>query len=89
MDLDGYEADLADFTLQETPFYETAYPSAYDLMQRFEKSTMKSNDGKKKRKCVSFLPNYVQVNLSNIYKENNSPYKITCTDVVLGMYRNC
>lgn len=78
MDLDGYEADLADFTLHETPFYETSdelSSSAYDLSMlrqhhhhhhhssyNTHKSTMKSNDGlKKKRKCVTFLPNYVQV----------------------------
>ena len=80
MDLDGYEADLADFSLQEQPFYESSPPnSVYDfsmlrthynqhqhthsLSQLTQQKSiiMKSTDGKKKRKCVSFLPNYVQV----------------------------
>lgn len=71
MDLDTYEADMADYTLQETPFYESL-PTAYDLsilrMRTLEKSAMKmSSDGKKKRKCVSFLPNYVQVSPETLF----------------------
>lgn len=31
MDLESYEADLADLTLQDSPFYEAATPMIFDL----------------------------------------------------------
>lgn len=87
MDLDGYETDLADYTLQETPFYETSQ-TVFDLTMlrsasdKFAQRMAErggggilgntggkaGNDGavKKKRKCVSFLPNFVQVSFDPI-----------------------
>lgn len=70
MDLESFEADLADYSLQETPFYDTATIYDYSMsiiQQKFivMKSSDINNGGivkkNKPRKSVSFLPNYVQV----------------------------
>lgn len=55
-----YEADLADYILQEIPFYDTVIPMSKSIIMKLKTA----HDGKKKpRKSVSFLPNYVQVRL--------------------------
>lgn len=126
MDLETYESQIADYSLQDSPFYEPSTPTVFDLSIAAMNSLMAANgcvashsgmagaggaassngltmpsmetgllkrtkmmpnpinlsannmmrggcgaDGsaggasgmKKKRKCVSFLPNYVQVTL--------------------------
>lgn len=122
MDLENYESDLADLTLQDSPFYEASTPMIFDLSMSSTNGAMLTgvtvtggklsgkgastsssmahhgdnqqnnntlanpinlpncndagnygytpmyNNGppkKKNRKCVSFLPNYIQV--SGIY----------------------
>lgn len=64
MELESFEA-LADISLQEAHFYETGY-NIYDLSMSSAaaiKSIKLDSFGKpKKRKCVTFQPNYVQVN---------------------------
>lgn len=66
MELEPYET-LADYSLQETTFYEGS-PSAFDLSMssiNLTKSSLKCSENsfksKKSKKCVSFLPTYVQV----------------------------
>lgn len=68
MDLEIYEAEIAAYLLQETPFYEESL-TIYGLpMSRHsEKSSMKNSDGKKKR--VTFLSNYVQVSVKNFFNK--------------------
>lgn len=116
MDLENYESDLADLTLQDSPFYEATTPMIFDLsmsaanglnatgatvsggklsgkgasnsmdMTNNGTHSRNGNNGhvnvlrldnvpgygyassydngppkKKNRKCVSFLPNYIQV----------------------------
>lgn len=71
MDLEIFEADLADYSLQETPFYDTTtvYDYSMSIIQQKLLFVMKSSDinnggivkKNKPRKSVSFLPNYVQV----------------------------
>lgn len=67
MDLESFEADLADYSLQETPFYDSVTVCDYS-MSKFQHKliVMKSSEDGiakriKPRKTVTFLPNYVQV----------------------------
>lgn len=67
MELESYEAELADYTLQETTFYEA---STHAVIHDRSMSAVNINTGKennmrlkKNRKCVTFIPNYIQVRL--------------------------
>lgn len=128
MDLENYESDLADLTLQDSPFYEAATPMIFDLSMsaasglnvtgvtvsggklsgkgasssmNMISNNMVEHNGinghvnvlqlgnvpaygyvssydngppkKKNRKCVSFLPNYIQVSFWLLTLELENP----------------